>query len=91
MATPWNRLLPFQLGHGQQHVLSQVAGAGGEAFLHQEPARVHGQWVERLAVTWQGLLSESPFSVGLFFRQLLLLFIAAHLRPGLLQQLLQGQ
>ena len=41
MGTPWNRLLPFQLGHGQQHVLSQVAGAGGEAFLHQEPARVH--------------------------------------------------
>ena len=42
---------------------SQPGGWGlGEALLQQEPIRVHGQRVEPLTVTWQGLLPDSPLA-----------------------------
>lgn len=36
--TPWKRLLPFQLSHRQQKVLSQVAGAWGRPFSSRSPS-----------------------------------------------------
>ena len=42
---------------------SQPGGWGlGEALLQQEPVQVHGQQMEGLAVTWQGLLPDSPLA-----------------------------
>ena len=36
--TPWKRLLPFQLGHGQRQVLSQVSGAWERPFSSRNPS-----------------------------------------------------
>ena len=56
---------------------SQPGGWGlVEALLQQEPIGGHRQWVERLAVTWQGLLPNSPLAVSAF-RQLFLLYRGA--------------